>query len=576
VSAAGRTRSWWGWGWDEAALTGPALDGIGAMLATRFGRAADASGRGPVDPVDPHTVEVAPPRASPPRHLAALTSDAPVDRLRHGHGAAFRELVRALHGDIPTPPDLVVRPRDAADVARVLDWCADAGIVVVPWGGGTSVVGGVTPPADAGPVVSLDLEHLDGVLEVDERSQHARIQGGATGPAIERQLAERGLTFRHFPQSWEFSTLGGWVVTRAGGHFATGPTHVDDLVAAVTAETPTGRWTSRRLPGSGAGPSPDRWLLGSEGILGVVTEAWVRVQPRPRSRASATLAFPSVPAGLEAVRAIAQVPLEPANCRLLDPVEAALAGAAPPDGQRTLLVLGFEAVDGPLTERLALAIEVARDHGGEVLDGPSERRGDVTGAVAGGAGAWRQAFLRGPYLRDAIARLGGVAETFETATTWDRAADLIATLRDTAEAAATAVCGDALVAVRTTHAYVDGIAPYLTVVAPGPAPPSRRPHSDEPGERVARGRTQAAAWDEVKVAVSDAIDAAGATVTHHHAVGRDHRPWYDRQRPEPFARALAAVKRELDPTGVLNPGVLVDVPVRSGRRLGVWTPPTPS
>jgi alkyldihydroxyacetonephosphate synthase len=565
-----RTRSWWGWGWEQEALTGPALDGIGAMLTARFGRAADAAGHGPVDPVDPHTVEVPRPRVAVPRHLADLTSDDPVDRLRHGHGAAFRELVRALNGDVPTPPDLVVRPRDAADVARVLDWSGGAGIVVVPWGGGTSVVGGVTPPAEAGPVVSLDLEHLDRVLAIDERSQHALVQGGATGPAIERQLAGHDLTFRHFPQSWEFSTLGGWVVTRAGGHFATGPTHVDDLVAAVTAETPTGRWSSRRLPGSGAGPSPDRWLLGSEGILGVVTEAWVRVQRRPRSRAQATLAFPTFAAGLDAVRAIAQVPLEPANCRLLDPMEAALAGAAPPDGQRTLLVLGFEAVAGPLTERLDLAIEVARDHGAEVLDGPTERRGDVTGAAEGGAGAWREAFLRGPYLRDAIARLGGVAETFETATTWDRAAGLVATLRDTAEAAATEVCGGALVSVRTTHAYADGVAPYLTVVTPGPPPgpasvagpgggPGAGPGAG-PGGRIARGRAQAAAWDAVKVAVSDAIDAAGATITHHHAVGRDHRPWYDRQRPEVFARALVAVKRDLDPTGMLNPGVLVDPP----------------
>jgi alkyldihydroxyacetonephosphate synthase len=548
----GQTRSWWGWGWEEEALTGPALDGVGALLAARFGHAADAAGQGAADPVDPHTVEVARPRVAAPRHLAPLASDDPVDRLRHGHGAAFRELVRALHGDVPTPPDLVVRPRDAADVARVLDWCGEAGVAVVPWGGGTSVVGGVTPPEDVGPVVCLDLEQLDRVLDVDATSEQALVQGGATGPTIERHLAAHGLTFRHFPQSWEFSTLGGWVVTRAGGHFATGPTHVDDLVAAVTAETPSGRWSSRRLPGSGAGPSPDRWLLGSEGILGVVTEAWVRVQRRPRSRAQATLAFPTVAAGLDAIRAIAQVPLAPANCRLLDPVEAALAGAAPPDGGRTLLVLGFEAVDGPLTERLHLAIEVARDHGAEVLDGPTERRGDVTGTAEGGAGAWREAFLRGPYLRDAIARLGGVAETFETATTWDRAADLVATLRDTAEAAATEVCGGALVAVRTTHAYVDGVAPYLTVVAPGP------PSAAAARDRVARGRAQAAAWDEVKAAVSEAIDAAGATITHHHAVGRDHRPWYDRQRPDPFARALQAAKRELDPAGILNPGVLVD------------------
>jgi alkyldihydroxyacetonephosphate synthase len=545
-----RNRSWWGWGWVEEALDGPALDGIGAMLAGRFGR-APGDGAIPADPVDPHTVEVARARAAVPAALRDLASDAPVDRLRHGHSASFRELVRAFHGDVPHPPDLVLRPRDAADVARVLDWASDAHVAVVPWGGGTSVVGGVTPPGDR-PAVSLDLERLGRVLEVDAVSEQAWIGAGATGPAIEAQLGDHGLTFRHFPQSWEFSTLGGWIVTRAGGHFATGPTHVDDLVAAVAAETPTGRWASRRLPASGAGPSPDRLLLGSEGILGVVTDAWVRVQRRPRSRAGATLAFATFEAGLDAVRAIAQQPLRPANCRLLDPVEAALAGAAPPDGQRTLLVLGFEAVEGALTERLGEALALARDHGAAVIDGPTERRGDATGAAAGGAGAWRDAFLRGPYLRDAVARLGGVAETFETATTWDRAADLIDSLRDLAASAATDACGGALVAVRTTHAYPDGIAPYVTVVAPGP----RSVRGD--GSRVARGRAQAAAWDAVKVAISDAIDQAGATITHHHAVGRDHRRWYDRQRPDPFARALAAAKRALDPSGILNPGVLVD------------------
>jgi alkyldihydroxyacetonephosphate synthase len=545
-----RRRSWWGWGWEEEALDGAALEAIGGMLTGRFGR-APGDGAGPVDPVDPHTVEVARPGVAVPATLRELASDAPVDRLRHGHSASFRELVRALHGDVPHPPDLVLRPGEAADVARVLDWASDAGVAVVPWGGGTSVVGGVTPPGDR-PAVSLDLERLGRLLEVDTVSEQAWIEAGATGPGIEDQLRSSGLTFRHFPQSWEFSTLGGWIVTRAGGHFATGPTHIDDLVAAVAAETPTGRWASRRLPASGAGPSPDRLLLGSEGILGVVTDAWVRVQRRPRSRANATLAFPSFEAGLAAVRAIAQQPLQPANCRLLDPVEAALAGAAPPDGTRTLLVLGFEAVDGPLTERLDDALTLARDHGAEVVDGPTERRGDATGAAEGGAGAWRDAFLRGPYLRDAIARIGGVAETFETATTWDRAADLVATLRATAAAAATDACGGALVAVRTTHAYPDGVAPYLTVVAPGP----RAARGD--GSRVARGRAQAAAWDAVKVAVSEVIDASGATITHHHAVGRDHRRWYDRQRPDPFARALVAAKTAVDPAGILNPGVLVD------------------
>ncbi len=541
---APRTRSWWGWGHADEHLDAATIGGLAQLLADRFG--VPPPGRD--DPVDPRRVALPVPRVALPTALAALGSDDAEDRLRHGHGNAFRDVVRALHGDVPTVPDLVVRPRDAADVDRVLGWCEDAGVACVPFGGGTSVVGGVTPPP--GPTISLDLERLDRVREVDTVSGAAHVEGGALGPAIEDQLRPHGVTLRHFPQSWEFSTLGGWIATRAGGHFATGPTHIDDLVESVTAVTPRGLWSSRRLPASGAGPSPDRLLLGSEGTLGVITDAWVRVQRRPTSRALATLSFATEGAALAGVRALVQDGLTPANCRLLDPVEAALSGAAAPDGTRTLLVLGFEAPEAPLDHEVARAVELLRDHGARVDDGPTVRRGDVTGTAAGGAGAWRSSFLRAPYLRDGLARLGAVAETFETATTWDRAEDLIATLRDTAQRAATEVCGGAIVAVRTTHAYVDGIAPYLTVVAPGP--------SDVTGDRVDRGRAAAAAWDEVKVAVGEVLHAAGATATHHHAVGRDHRPVYDRQRPDPFAAALTAARDALDPRGILKPVVLLD------------------
>jgi alkyldihydroxyacetonephosphate synthase len=539
----GETRSWWGWGWADQQLDDDALEGLGAMLAQRFGVTSSRPSR----PVDPAGLDVPAPRIAAPDALASMVSEDPVDRLRHGHGNAFRDVTRALHGDLDAVPDLVLRPGDGAEVAAALAWCAEVSVACVPWGGGTSVVGGVNPPA--GPCVSLDLERLDRVLEVDDESGLARIEGGALGPAIEDQLRPHGLTLRHFPQSWEFSTLGGWLATRAGGHFATGPTHIDDLAASITAETPAGSWSSRRLPASGAGPSPDRWLLGSEGILGVITEAWMRVQPRPTSRAQATCAFPTFADGLRGVRALTRSGLQPANCRLLDPAEAALSGAADPEGTDTLLILGFEAVDRPLDAPMTEALELVRDHGGRVLDGPTFRTGDRTGTAGGGAGAWRSAFLQMPYLRDGIARLGGVAETFETATTWDRSADLVEHLREAATAAAGEVCGGGEVTVRTTHAYPDGIAPYLTVIAPGPGMAL---------DGIERGRASAAAWDEIKEAVGEVIDAAGATITHHHAVGRDHRRWYDRQRPEPFAIALRAAKAALDPTGVCNPGVLLD------------------
>jgi alkyldihydroxyacetonephosphate synthase len=334
------------------------------------------------------------------------------------------------------------------------------------------------------------------------------------------------MTMRFFPQSFELSTLGGWIATRAGGHFATRATHVDDLVESVRAVTPSGTWASRRLPGSGAGPSPDRMLLGSEGVLGVITEAWVRVQPRPEHRAGRTVRFASFLDGAEAVRAVAQSGLDPANCRLLDALEAQGTGAG--DGTQAVLVLAFESTDHDVGHGLARALELCRAHGG-VADEP---RGDG----GGGASAWREAFLRMPYLRDLLLRLGVLSDTFETAITWDR----FPAFHEAVTGATRAALGEPCrVTCRFTHVYPDGPAPYFTVIAP-----VRR------GEEVER-------WHAMKRAASDAVIAGGGTITHHHAVGRDHRPWYDRQRPDPFAAALAGAKAAVDPEGMLNPGVLL-------------------
>jgi alkyldihydroxyacetonephosphate synthase len=524
------TRSWWGWGDADAAVAGSELDGLGALVAAQFAGVAPQ----PVAVPDPRAVPLPAPRIALPAPLATLGGADHVDRLRHAHGQAYRDVVRALHGDLPTAPDLVVRPSTPAEVAAVLDWASDAHVAVVPFGGGTSVVGGVEPAA--GPCISLDLERLDRVREVDPVSQAAHVEAGALGPQIDAQLKPHGFALRHYPQSWEYSTLGGWIATRAGGHYATRWTHIDDLVEAVGAETPCGRWESCRLPGSGAGPSPDRLLLGSEGSLGVVTDAWVRIQPRPEFRAQADVRFPSFLAGATALRALAQSGLEPANCRLLDPVEAALAGAG--DGTHAVLVLGFESADHPLGPWIDRALEIVRDHGGVSPDGPRLRAGDRTGEGEGATAAWRRTFLRAPYLRDALVRLGVIVETFETAITWDRFDSSVTTVVTATEAAVTQVCGAGSVSVRVTHAYPDGAAPYVTVLAPG------------------RRGSEVAMWDEIKAAAAEAILAAGGTITHHHAVGRVHAPWYERQRPGPFGHALAAAKQAVDPAGILNPGVL--------------------
>jgi alkyldihydroxyacetonephosphate synthase len=521
-----RARNRWGWGFQDAAIGAAeahaAAPGVVEML-----------GFGSTEVEEPAAELALPaPRVAAPSALAAICSSEDRDRACHSLGKSYVDTIRGFRGRYEHAVDLVVRPRGEPDVEAVLEWAAGANVAVIPYGGGTSVVGGVEPrvPGSFDGAVSLDLGALDRVLEIDPVSRAARIGAGASGPRLEEQLAAHGLTMRFYPQSFELSTLGGWIATRAGGHFAIGPTHVDDLVESVRAVTPGGTWASRRLPGSGAGPSPDRLLLGSEGILGVITEAWVRVQPRPSHRAGRTVRFESFRAGADAVRAVGRAGLRPANCRLIDALEAESIPTHPAgDGERAVLVLGFESTDHDVEHDLARALELCRAHGG----GPDE----ATGGAGSGAGAWREAFLRMPYLRDMLVRLGILSDTFETAITWER----LPAFHEAVVGATRAALGDrARVTCRFTHVYPDGPAPYFTVLAP------------------ARRGDELEQWLEMKSAASDAILAAGGTITHHHAVGRDHRPWYDKQRPEPFAAALRAAKAAVDPEGVLNPGVLIE------------------
>lgn len=549
MTAAPRRRSWWGWGWEDQAAD---ADERATLARTMAG-----FGFTPEDHDPPAVADLAlrASRVRPPANLAGLCSDDPWERAAHTHGKAYRDVARNLLGRLDEPPDLVARPTHEGDVLALLEWCSDSGIAAIAYGGGSSVVGGIEARVGDGyaGAVSIDLTAMDRVLEVDPVSRAARIQAGALGPVLEDQLRPHGYSLRHFPQSFEFSTLGGWLATRASGHFATVYTHIDDLVEAIRVVTPTGVSASRRLPGSGAGPSPDRLFLGSEGALGVITEAWVRLQDRPRWRAGASVRFATWDAGVQAVRAISQAALFPSNCRLLDGTEAALTAGAVEVG--ALLVLGFESADHPVRPWLDRALELTRAHGGEAPDGPRlSDAGDPTssagteasggtGASAsreGAAGEWRSTFLRAPYTRDALARMGLVVETFETACTWDRFGALHAAVTDAASRAVAEVCGAGVVTCRFTHVYPDGPAPYFSIYAQG------------------RWGDQVAQWDAVKVAVSEALAAAGGTITHHHSVGRDHRPWYDRQRPDPFAAALRAGKAALDPAGILNPGVLLD------------------
>ena len=541
----------WGWGYEDQVPSKEELRAAAAGIRERFGFGGE-----PEAPVPLEEVELRASRLKAPSAFGDLFSDDRYERVSHALGKAYRDVVRGFRGEFENPPDLVAFPKDESEIEVVLSWAEAEGAAVIPFGGGTSVVGGVEARLGDRPVVSLDLKRLDRVLEVDAESLAARIQAGATGPGLEEQLRECGLTLRHFPQSFEYSTLGGWVATRAGGHFATLYTHIDDLVESVRAITPRGTWESRRLPGSGAGPSPDRALVGSEGILGAIAEAWVRVRPRPEFKTSCAVEFDDFLAAAAAVREISQSGLHPSNCRLLDALEAGTTGAG--SGEKHLLVLGFESPHHPVDAPMDLALDIACTHGGHPgtpriagptgLKRPHSGRFRPVGLQSGDAvGAWRGAFLLAPYLRDTFVACGVLSETFETAITWDRFEDFHADTMEAVRAKVAEVCGAPAdgtgaprVSCRFTHVYPDGPAPYFTVIAPA----------------IRGGEVEQ--WDEIKAAAAEAVIEGGGTITHHHAVGRDHRPWYDRQRPTPFAAALRAAKRELDPAGTLNPGVLID------------------
>ncbi len=510
-------------------------------MSERFGVSLDT-----VQPHSPDQLQLRPPRITPPATLSEITTTDTYERAFHTYGHSFRDRVRKFAADFPNPPDVVAYPRNEADAVALLDWCGGAGYTATPFGGGSSVVGGVEAPDGYDGIVTIDMTRMDRVLEVDATSRAVRVQGGTLGPLLEAQLKPHGFTMRHFPQSFEYSTVGGWIVTRSGGHYATNETRIDEFVESVRMITPSGPWESFRLPGSGAGPSPDRLALGSEGILGIVTEAWMRIQGRPRFRASTGVSFPSLESVSEAARSIAQAKLWPANLRVLDPGEGqAMAGL---DGKTAILIIGFESADVPQDAFIKEAVSIARDAGGQVDDDEIVISPTPAGAKAssdaagrqGAVGAWRQAFLDLPFDWNDITGLGVIADTFETSITWDRWPEFDRVVRGAVQDAMDRVCGDGTVTARFTHIYPDGPAPYYSFTALG-----------KPGSELSQ-------WAEIKQAASEALIAAGGTITHHHAVGRDHRPWYDKQRPESFATALRAAKKSLDPSSILNPGVLID------------------
>lgn len=495
-------------------------------------------------------------RIEPPAGIAGLFSADPRERAAHAYGKSYRDLVRARRGDFSHPPDLIAFPLDETDVLDVLEWCGTSGAAVVPFGGGTSVVGGVEPEPGQGPgtgqgsgevrpTVTLDLRRLAGLIELDTVSRTASLRAGTLGPAIEDALRPHDLTLRLFPQSFELSTLGGWIATRAAGHFATGPTRIDSFVEALHVLTPRGVIETLRVPASGAGPDPNGLFLGSEGALGVITRATVRLLARPRFFSSGVIDFATFSGGIHAVRSLAISGLQPASCRLLDEMEAVLGGVG--DGSHPVLLLGFESADHPLAAAFERATEICAGFGGVLRGTPRHRRtgapGGATSTTAaehGTAASWREAFLAAPYLRDVLVSAGVICDTFETAATWAHLEELIEGVRSAASDVFrdTGMSGG-IITCRLTHAYPDGAAPYFTVLAP------------------ARAGRELGQHDALKSSISSTIASLHGATTHHHAVGRDHLRWYESEVPALSRAALEAAKETLDPAGIMNPGVLI-------------------
>ncbi|MBV8683573.1 MAG: FAD-binding oxidoreductase, partial [Caulobacteraceae bacterium] len=451
-----RRLRFWGWGYEDEGLSPDEADRIRAGAARAIGHAPAE-----IPPPTEADFDLPAPRAAAPASLAGMVSASPYDRLTHALGKSFGDLVRMRMRRIDHPPDLVAFPKTAQDVADLLDWASSANLAVVPFGGGSSVAGGIEPDVGesyAGSLV-IDIQHMNKVIEIDRLSRAARIQGGALGPEIEEQLRPHGLTLRHFPQSFQISTLGGWIATRSGGHFASLYTHIDDFVESTTTVTPAGMIETRRLPGSGAGPSPDRMMIGSEGVLGVIVEAWMRLQDRPTHQASTSVTFRSMREATAAVRALTQAGLYPSNCRLLDPLEAQGNGVG--DGISPILVLGFESADHPLDAWMGRALELVSDHGGsydkDAVAAQLQPAASTAQRREGAAGQWRNAFIRMPYGRNLSLGLGMIGDTFETSITWDRFDGFYETVRERAARAISEICGHAAsVSCRFTHVYPDG------------------------------------------------------------------------------------------------------------------------
>jgi len=459
--------------------------------------------------------------------VSHVLTDDETRRLRT-RGKSTPDLLRARAGDLTDAPDAVVRPGDHDEVAAVLAFAVEHHLAVVPFGGGTSVTGGLVARREgfAG-VLSLDLVRMKRLIAVDHVSMTATLEPGLRGPEAEALLAAEGMTIGHFPQSFEYASLGGFAATRSSGQSSAGFGRFDALVVGMTVATPRGRIDLGTAPANAAGPDLRQLFLGSEGTLGVITSLTVRVRPAPAVQVYECWRWPSFADGATAMRTLAQSGLLPTVLRLSDEAESAinLADPAAIGGEATtgcLMVTGFEGEPAAVEAKRAAVTSVFEGLGGT-----------YAGTAAGEK--WAHGRYDAPYLRDSLLDVGVLVETLETATFWSNLDRVYTGVKAALEAA---LGQPSLVLCHISHVYETGASLYYTIAAK---------ETDDP----------VAQWRAAKAAASDAMLAAGATITHHHAVGTDHKPWFEREIGPVGVSILRAVKADLDPTGVLNPGVLI-------------------
>jgi alkyldihydroxyacetonephosphate synthase len=536
-----RDSKWWGWGdpSNVPELDGPALE----TLRERIGEL-----RPTTSPPELAGFDLPQAQALPPALIEAVGEEnvftGAEDRLRHATGCGYVDLARLRSGKLDAAPDAVLLPADAAEVKRVLELCATEGVAVVPFGGGTSVVGGVEPLRESHErLISLDLTRLR-TVEVDRRSLTARLGAGLRGPEAEAELAKHGLVLGHYPQSFEYATIGGFAATRSAGQASSGYGRFDSLVSSVRLVAPAGDLETQATPHTAAGPALRELVIGSEGVFGVIPDVTVRVRPAPRQRRYEAWMAESFEAGAEIVRGLAQGPGLPDVIRVSDEeeTEVSLALSGPRGlagslfggylGLRrrrggSLVIVGLEGEEESVARRRALSVRELQ-RGGAVYLGQAAGR------------SWEHGRYQGPYLRDTLMSMGAMVETLETSHTWTELAGLHAAVGGAIRDSLAGQGTPGLVFCHLSHAYADGASLYFTFIS------------------RSREGAEVEQWRQVKRAACEAIVAAGGTITHHHAVGRDHAPYMEAEVGRTGLDVLRAVKAQLDPAGIMNPGKLLD------------------